>query len=163
VIRIAGRIDRIDTGAVAGQTVFNILDYKTGTSTRFSREAVAEGTALQLPLYALATQQLLLADEEAVPWQAGYWYLAENGFKARQALKMYECRDQRLQPRPEWESTRETVLATVASRVEQMRAARFPVFSADADCTRFCPFQTICRINHVRSLEKTWPPVPDKA
>ena len=31
VVRLAGRIDRIDLGEVSGQAVFNILDYKTGS------------------------------------------------------------------------------------------------------------------------------------
>ncbi|MFH1918776.1 MAG: PD-(D/E)XK nuclease family protein [Planctomycetota bacterium] len=160
VIRIAGRIDRIDTGTIAGQTVFNVLDYKTGTSTRYSRDALTAGTALQLPLYAMATQQLLLAEEHAVPWQAGYWALQQNGFKPKQALRMYECRDERLQARSEWESVQANVVANVATWVEEIRAARFPVSSADVDCTRLCPFRTICRINHVRSLGKTWEATP---
>ena len=80
-VRIAGRIDRIDTGRAAGETVFNVLDYKTGGSTRFSVEAVQRGLALQLPLYALAVVEVVLADRDCVPWQAGYWYLADNGFR----------------------------------------------------------------------------------
>lgn len=160
VIRIAGRIDRIDTGTVAGQTVFNVIDYKTGTSSRYSRDALTAGTALQLPLYAMATQELLLADEHALPWQAGYWAVQQNGFKLKQALRMYECRDERLQERSEWESVRANVVTNVARWVEEIRAARFPVSSADADCTRNCPFRTVCRINHVRSLGKTWEATP---
>ena len=163
VIRIAGRIDRIDTGTVAGRTVFNILDYKTGTSSRYSRDAVASGTALQLPLYVMATQQLLLAHEEAVPWQAGYWYLQQQGFKPRQALKMYGCHQERLEPEPEWEKLRERVVALVAKLVESIRGARFPVYSADEQCTRLCPFRTVCRINQVRSLGKTWQLMPEEA
>ena len=74
-VRIAGRIDRIDTGRVAGETVFNVLDYKTGGSTRFSVEAVQRGLALQLPLYALAVVEVVLADRDCVPGRpaTGTW------------------------------------------------------------------------------------------
>ena len=158
VIRIAGRIDRIDTGTVAGRTVFNVLDYKTGASTRYTRDALTTGTALQLPLYAMAAQELLLADEQAVPWRAGYWFLQKDGFKPAQTLEMYACQGGRLEPLPEWEELRRRVVGLVAKIVEEIRGARFRVSSADEQCTRFCPFRTACRIGHVRSLEKTWQP-----
>jgi len=161
VIRIAGRIDRIDVGTVAGTTVFNVLDYKTGMSARLSREAIASGAALQLPLYVMATRQLLLADAQALPWQAGYWYVRDQGFKPRQALKMHVFRQGQLDLDPEWERLRKLVAENVVNSVHCIRAARFPVSSADPQCTRFCPFRTVCRINQVRSLEKTWQPTAD--
>ena len=47
-IRVSGRIDRIDTGTVAGKNVFNIIDYKTGKSLKFStgRSQTRHGTAI---------------------------------------------------------------------------------------------------------------------
>jgi hypothetical protein len=123
---------------------------------------ITSAAALQLPLYALATEAVLLADQGAVPWQAGYWYLKENGFKPKQALEMHACRDEQLEPEPEWEDLRRAVVKNVAALVEGIRAAEFPVFSADDQCTRICPFRTICRINQVRSLGKTWQRVPDE-
>jgi len=158
VLRIAGRIDRIDTGRVAGHTVFNVLDYKTGGSTRFSPEAVAAGTALQLPLYALAAAELLLNDRDAIPWQAGYWYVADDGFKPKQSLKMYRQNGNALEPEPVWEQIRQGLAVTVLSLVRAIRQGRFAVSSCDPRCTGYCPFHTVCRINQVRSLEKTWIP-----
>lgn len=157
-IRISGRVDRIDVGRVAGQTVFNVVDYKTGGSARFSLEAVRAGTALQLPLYALAVAELLLADQQAVPWQAGYWYVRDDGFKPRQALQMHRPGDGGLVPSPEWEQIRATLAETVAALVAGIRGGQFPVCSADERCTGYCPYSTVCRINQVRSLEKTWQP-----
>ena len=43
------------------------------------------GTALQLPVYALAAGELILAGRDAAPLQAGYWYVGGDGFKPRQA------------------------------------------------------------------------------
>ena len=159
-VRLAGRIDRIDLGEVRGQTVFNILDYKTGGGTRFSLEACQRGTVLQLPLYALAAAELILNDRDALPWQAGYWYLSGDGFKPRQALQMYELAEDHLGPSETWESIRGILSNTVVGLVQAMRQGQFPVWSDDPECTGRCPYKTVCRINQIRSLEKTWrPPV----
>ncbi len=146
---------------MAGETVFNVLDYKTGGSTRFSVEAVQRGLALQLPLYALAVVEVVLADRDCVPWQAGYWYLADNGFRPRQALVMYHAADGSLEPEPQWESLRASLARTVAALVRGMTEGQFPVSSSDAECTGRCEYATVCRINQVRSLEKTWQPPRD--
>ena len=161
VVRLAGRIDRIDLGEVRGQAVFNILDYKTGGCTRFSLEACQRGTALQLPLYALAASELILNDRDAVPWQAGYWYISGDGFKPRQALRMYELVEDHSSPSETWESIRGIMADTVIGLVKGMRQGQFPVWSDDTECTGRCPYNTVCRINQIRSLEKTWrPPAP---
>ena len=160
-VLLSGRIDRIDTGNAGGHAIFNVLDYKTGGSTRFSPEAVARGTVLQLPVYALAVTELILNDRDAVPWQAGYWYIGSDGFKPRQALKMYHVAEGGLEPSDTWEVIRAMLAKTIVGLVQGMRAGQFPVWSADPDCTGRCPFSTVCRINQIRSLEKTWqPPVP---
>ncbi len=161
VVRLAGRIDRIDQGEVRGQAIFNVLDYKTGGGTRFSLDACQRGTVLQLPLYALAAGELILNDRNAVPWQAGYWYISGDGFKPRQALRMYELVEDHLDPSETWESIRGILADTVVGLVKAMRQGQFPVWSDDPDCTGRCPYSTVCRINQIRSLEKTWrPPAP---
>jgi ATP-dependent helicase/DNAse subunit B len=162
-VRIAGRIDRIDCGIEAGHTVFNVLDYKTGRSVRFTAEAVAAGTALQLPLYALAAMELLLTDRDALPWQAGYWHLREDGFKPRQALRMYRNDDGRIELEPAWEQMRAGLADTVVGLVRGIRRGQFPVCSRDDRCTGYCPFSTVCRVNQVRSLEKICQPTAELA
>src|SRR6185295_13149286 len=71
-IRFSGRIDRIDIGVVGGQVVFNVLDYKTGRPAKFSPEDLKAGRALQLPIYAMAVEELLMVDRRALPWRIGY-------------------------------------------------------------------------------------------
>ncbi|MGA2062631.1 MAG: PD-(D/E)XK nuclease family protein [Thermoguttaceae bacterium] len=105
-IRISGRIDRIDTGTVAGKNVFNIIDYKTGKLLKFSYEEVKRGTALQLPLYSIAAMKLLLNQCDPRPWRAGYWNVAKDGFKENQTLKMFELSQGSLIPSSDWEETR---------------------------------------------------------
>jgi ATP-dependent helicase/nuclease subunit B len=158
VVRISGRIDRIDTGVVARTTVCNVLDYKTGRSIPFSAESIQAGITLQLPLYALAATELMLFDRNAVPWQAGYWYVREGGFKPRQALRMYRQDDGRLELEKDWEDIRAGLGDTLLALVHAIRRGSFPVCSADQHCTGRCPYRTICRINQVRSLEKTCQP-----
>jgi ATP-dependent helicase/nuclease subunit B len=153
-IGISGRIDRIDTGQLAGKTVFNVLDYKTGNPIKFDQESVEAGTTLQLPLYAIAITELILSDRDSIPWQAGYWYLKERGFK--QALRMYQRTDGSLVPADRWEEIRGGLARTVANLVRGIRSGEFPVYSRDDRCTGYCPYKTVCRVNQVRSLEKTW-------
>jgi ATP-dependent helicase/DNAse subunit B len=157
-IRISGRIDRIDTGTIDGHRVFNVVDYKTGAPIRLTAESVRKGTTLQLPLYAIAAMELILNEQDALPWRGGYWYVRDDGFKPKQAMKMYDDIDGRIELDSEWEDIRDGLEATVMGLVRSMRAGRFPVCSADDRCTGRCPLRTVCRINQVRSLEKTCQP-----
>jgi len=157
-VRISGRIDRIDTGSAVGSTVFNVIDYKTGKARKVTLEGVAAGTMLQLPVYAMAVADLLLKDRGAVPWQAGYWSVRDKGFSSRAALQMHKPAGDTLVSQPEWEEIRSTLPKTVVALVRGIRGGRFPVCSADENCTGYCPFSTVCRINQVRSLEKIWQP-----
>jgi ATP-dependent helicase/nuclease subunit B len=158
-VRITGRIDRIDVGRVANHVAFNVLDYKTGKPKGISAASVASGVTLQLPIYALAASELLLFDRDAVPWQAGYWWLAGGGFKPRQALKMYRLSDAGVEVEVEWEAIRDQLTRTVVALACSMRRGEFPVLSQNEECSGTCPFHTVCRINQVRSLEKTWMPL----
>jgi len=157
-VRLAGSIDRIDLGRIAGQPVFNIVDYKTGGSAALVADAVARGYALQLPIYALAAEQLLLAERGALGWQAGYWQLKENGFKARQALRLGARSAEGVAADAAWQELRQAALRAVLSLVRGMRGGQFPVFNEDPRCTGYCGFSTVCRIHQIRSLEKTWQP-----
>jgi ATP-dependent helicase/nuclease subunit B len=160
-LRISGRIDRIDTGVVNGHAVLNVVDYKTGGSIKLTPESVKAGTTLQLPLYVLAALELLLADRDMLPWRAGYWYVREDGFKPRQALKLYNLVDGRIELDPIWEEMRDSLGDILSCLVQGIRGARFPVCSANEHCTGSCPYNTVCRINQVRAMEKTCQPTGD--
>jgi len=162
-VKIQGRIDRIDIGVVAGKTVLNVIDYKTGGPIQLTPESIRSGLTLQLPLYAMAAAELLLAARDVIPWQAGYWYVREKGFRPQQALRMYRNDDGRIELEPVWEEIRAELVDIVHSLVGSMRRGRFPVCSADENCTGRCPYRTVCRIHHVRSLEKTCQPSSDQS
>jgi RecB family exonuclease len=157
-IRFSGRIDRIDVGQINDRTVFNIVDYKSGRpSPATSARAVVEGYSLQLPLYALAARHLLV-DRAAVPFRAGYWHVAADGYKEKDAIKFHVDSQGRLAASSEWETLEKRLRVRVRQLVESIRQGEFPMHSVDDRCTSHCPFATACRVNQVRQLEKTWQP-----
>ena len=155
---LAGRIDRIDLGQAAGRAVFNVLDYKSGKSQRHSKKAIDQAQALQLSLYCLAAEELLLADRGAAPWCIGYWFVAGAGFPKNQAESLFEESSGELRPTVGWESLRRDVIARVFSLVAGIRGGQFPMINDDPRCTSQCDFHTVCRVNQARSLEKAWNP-----
>jgi ATP-dependent helicase/DNAse subunit B len=157
-IRITGRIDRLDVGLAAGRAVFTVIDYKSAGGG-YGKADVLAGRALQLTLYALATEKLLLAKTGAVPWQFGYWFVAGDGFK--KTLILHEIDQDRLHPSEAWEALRSGMERRIVSLVRGIRRGEFPMFNVDVRCGSFCDFHTVCRVNQVRSLEKQWqPPSP---
>jgi ATP-dependent helicase/nuclease subunit B len=154
-IRFSGRIDRIDIGEMAGQTVFSVVDYKSGRWDRARLNAVSDGYLLQLPLYALAAEQLLTG-RDAVPLRAAYWHVSDQGYK--EVIKFHTNDDGELAINPDWETLRSELKLRVRSLVEGIRRGQFPMASADDRCTSYCPYSTVCRVNQVRSLEKSWQP-----
>jgi ATP-dependent helicase/DNAse subunit B len=135
--------------------LFNVIDYKSGRVVRKNADDPIDGTALQLELYTLAAQQVVLGGQ-ALPVGGGYWSIQENGFK--QILSMCDLSGQEPQLYPGWERRRDEVTKRVFELVQGVRRGEFPVFSRDDTCTGYCPYHTVCRVNQVRSLEKAWPP-----
>lgn len=76
-LHFRGIIDRIDVSP-DGKTAL-VLDYKTGGTTEYSNmtnDPVRRGTRLQLPVYALAAQQML---GSGVDVKAAYWFVSSMG------------------------------------------------------------------------------------
>lgn len=158
-IRLTGQIDRVDVGRVGGVTVFNIIDYKSGKEVKLKLDKVRDGRQLQLPLYALAAEQLLLAEEEAVALATGYWNIRGKGFESARggALHLRELTDQSLQATHDWQQLQPDILVRVQELIGGIRGGDFPVFNQDEHCTNSCSLSTVCRVAQVRSLEKAWP------
>jgi len=154
-VKLQGRIDRIDLGTIAGAPVLSVLDYKSGSVRRHTLQAIASGDDLQVTIYALAAERLL-ARSGHTPWQAGYWSVADGGFRAKHALSISELTAGKALPTLEWKQLREEIEALVVRLVDGIRDGQFPVASRNDECTSYCEYSTVCRINHVRSLEKTW-------
>ena len=81
-VRISGRIDRVDLAELPGGGVgFWIIDYKTGRSAHYTGGDLKEFRRLQLTLYALAVQDVLLAGHDARPLGLAYWLVTDTGPK----------------------------------------------------------------------------------
>jgi RecB family exonuclease len=142
-VRLQGKIDRIDL--VPAQSGFRVIDYKTGSWP--SKKDVKESLFLQLPLYALAVERIILAQEAAQLYDVGYWALAGDGFKPI-ALK-------------DWEHDREALEAFVIQTVAQLRQGVFAVDSRKDDCTSYCEFSAVCRVRQARAAGKLRENVPN--
>lgn len=153
---LQGMIDRIDLVRVDGRVFFRIIDYKTGSCP--SRRQVDEGLALQLPLYALAAERLILASEGAEPLDAAYWGLRDEGFKP--VLRVAKLDRGEVRPGLDWPDYVRRLEAFVLALVARLRGAEFPVYPREADCTRSCEYRFTCRIGQLRAARKVWPEAP---
>jgi RecB family exonuclease len=157
-IKIVGRIDRVDLAQVGERKVFSIFDYKSGRPVLIKGEQVEAGVTLQLLLYAMAAEKLLV-EHGAVPWQVGYWAVQQKSvLGGKQSLSLYQAAGGELTPTDEWQDLYPKLRARVGRMIEWIRAGAFPMHSYHDDCTSRCDFKTVCRVSQVRSLEKAWPP-----
>jgi len=166
-VRLGGRIDRIDRGELAGQPVFCVVDYKSGSRKSLSRNDVALGTNLQLPLYVLAVLEQQLVGPRAAVAQAAFWYLKEGGFTP--GLQAQGRRGSRsgldLLGSDEWAAARRDLERVIPRIVRGMRQGEFPVFNRDENCQGLCPHRLSCRVGQVRALDerllKRWELLPE--
>lgn len=150
---IAGKIDRIDqvTGTPGG---FVVVDYKTGKSLASAKQ-IERGTSLQLPLYVLAAERVLLKDEGARALSAELYGLREQ--KPKVLMRRTGSKDDEA----EWTNLIETVVGCVGEYVGGIRRGEFPVFvREDQRCPAHCEFKRICRYSERRALKKSegWKP-----
>ncbi len=79
VLRVRGRIDRVDRGADGS---IHVTDYKTGSfhdgyKDLLRGDQVGNGTKLQLPIYGLAGRAA--AEDADLPVHAEYWFITTRG------------------------------------------------------------------------------------
>ena len=140
IVLLQGKIDRVDLVTVDGEVRFRIIDYKTGSCP--SKKDVLDGLASQLPLYALAAEQLVRPGGGVELIDVGYWSLPKDGYKS---LKLGE-----------WHEYRDRLSTFVVELVGQLRGGAFPIESPKKDCRKYCDFRTTCRVVEVRGTGKAW-------
>ncbi|HEV3259373.1 MAG TPA: PD-(D/E)XK nuclease family protein [Gemmataceae bacterium] len=152
-VRIRGRIDRVDVADLPDGTGFWIIDYKTGRSGHYTAADLQNFQRLQLTLYALAVEQVLLADRNARPLGLAYWLVSDTGVKVALPAK-----DQIvwLNETEGWRTVRERLTRWVAELVAHIRRGVFPLKPRSKDCTATCNLSEVCRIAQSRAVEKTW-------
>lgn len=160
VVRLGGRIDRVDVGQVGQTPVFQIIDYKSAASFSMKPQEVEDGRKLQPPLYAMAAAQLIGSEQTpAAPLRVGYWVLRASGFSDRTTRQLFEVEAGEVQPTDSWRELQPILRQRVRELVEGVRGAEFPMFSPDEKCTSHCDYSHVCRVGQARSLNKQWPPL----
>lgn len=145
-VPLKGRIDRIDVDPL--QKRFLVIDYKTG-SRSISGQQILQGKSLQLPLYILAVQKLLLPDYE--PIGGLYYHLSEMTQKDGMLhvdrlpdfLEIHPSSTS-LIPSQKWETLFADTEKRVLQIVSEIRQGDFP--SQKDPCEDFCSYQDICKI-----------------
>lgn len=141
VVRLRGRIDRVDLIETAAGLRFRVIDYKSGAPP--SGKDVTEGRMLQLPLYAMAVERLLFGGESALgPPDVGYWGLGKDGYKSI-ALK------------EEWDEIKRKTAERVLEVIHRVRSGEFVVAPRREHCETYCEYRSICRVRQIRAAGKT--------
>ncbi len=160
-LRLSGRVDRVDLGRLGRRKVAVVIDYKTGSPSRLPRPEgdVPDPAALQLDLYPAALEQGGLGGRVYVV-ESGFWSVRPRG-ESRGYLPWvprYRVGSAGLEPEPQWQNRWERLQELVFRLWRGMRTGQFVVFAQDPRCTEHCSLARVCRIGHVRNLEKHWEP-----
>jgi ATP-dependent helicase/DNAse subunit B len=153
-VRLGGRIDRVDVAETDEGVFFWIVDYKTGRSGHYSAASLRSFQRLQLTLYALAAQRVLLAGRAARPLGLAYWLVTDSGPKV--VLPGDRKHQGWVKSAAEWERVIALLEELAAALVKNIRAGAFPLKPRSEDCTATCPFAQVCRITQGRAVAKTW-------
>jgi RecB family exonuclease len=137
-IRLQGKIDRIDLVETSEGHRFRIIDYKSSKGP--AANEVHEALMLQLPLYAMAVERIILASEEIRLLDVGYWALK---FKGYQPINF-----------PDWGIDQARIEEFVFAVVEKLRQGIFNVRPRKSGCESYCDYRAICRVRQVRAARK---------
>jgi RecB family exonuclease len=151
-VRVSGRIDRVDVAELADGVGFWVIDYKTGRSAHYTSTDLAEFRRLQLTLYALAVEEVLLVDRGARPLGLAYWLVADTGPKV--ALPASRNHLVWLDEARHWREVRAKLEAWVTRLATNIRRGNFPLAPRSEHCTDVCPFGQVCRIAQSRAVTK---------
>jgi ATP-dependent helicase/nuclease subunit B len=152
-VRISGRIDRVDVADLGEGVGFWIIDYKTGRAENYTSRALAGFEKLQLTLYALAVEEVLLSGRKARPLGLAYWLVADTGPKV---VLPGRSQAQWFKESERWRLVREQLETWITTLVNNIREGVYPLKPRSEHCTNTCPFGQVCRITQSRHIEKDW-------
>jgi ATP-dependent helicase/DNAse subunit B len=144
IVKLRGRIDRIDRVETEAGPRFRVIDYKSGAPP--SAKDVFEGRMVQLPLYAMAVEKLLFENNEVGLLDVGYWGLKGKGYKPI-VFK-------------EWDEVRRSLVERVFEVIRRLRGGEFVVDPRKDHCETYCEYRSVCRIRQVRAAGKSTEPEP---
>lgn len=137
-IKIAGKIDRID---INQNNMFVIIDYKSGNK-EIKLSEILDGTNLQLPIYVLAVQDIILKNQE--PYEAYFCHLKLSDKFHANAIKRFSVTSKGFKPNPKWDNYLNAAVSFVKEYANNIRTGKFPL-RADKNCPAFCDYKNICR------------------
>src|SRR5262249_21807763 len=154
-VRIRGRIDRVDLAELDDGIGFWVIDYKTGRPQHYTGRDLQTFQRLQLTLYAVAVENVLLAGQQARPLGMAYWLVVDTGPK--QALPPNPRQPAAwLSDTERWPVIRRQLERWVATLVTNIRQGTFALKPRSETCTETCEYAQICRISQARTVPKTW-------
>jgi ATP-dependent helicase/nuclease subunit B len=154
-VRVGGYIDRVDLVELEAAAGFWVIDYKTGRAANYQPAQVARFEKLQLPLYALAVERVLLGEKKARPLGLAYWLVTDTGPKP--VLPAKRTPQAWLSDAEAWPRFRAQLEEWVARIAAHIRAGDFPLAPRSQTCTDTCPFGCVCRIAQSRNTGKIFP------
>jgi ATP-dependent helicase/DNAse subunit B len=146
-LRIRGRIDRID---ITPSGEFLIYDYKSG-STHPKAKDIEAGTALQLPLYLRAFEQI--TGSHGI---GGGYYTIRREVERNIVLADTSARDlliTRFRPSPDFAGTIRHSCDCAFAYIDGIRNGRFPLPPEEECPNTYCDFRRTCRFDPYRILE----------
>lgn len=153
-VRLRGRIDRVDTlRDGSGPVGLAVVDYKSGGVPNAGAD-IAEGRALQLPIYMMAARRFISPDL-GPPVQGVYWSL-----KQMRARAMIDGATKR--KADDVEAILEAARSQISGIVGASRRGEFPPVPS-SDCPSWCEFRGLCRTARWRVQRKTPEEAPDAA
>lgn len=146
-IHIRGRIDRID---ITPDGHFLIYDYKSGSQHPKAKDIEA-GTALQLPLYLLAFEQI--TGSHGI---GGGYYKIRREVERSIVLLDTAAKDlmvTRLRTSADFTGTIQHTLDYAFSYIAGIRSGRFPLPAEEKCPNPYCDFKRICRFDPYRVFQ----------
>jgi hypothetical protein len=114
---------------------------------------VAEGTALQMPVYQLAGRDVIFADGFAEPVDAQFRGVSKQDTKTvMRRLKRTKSGTSVVE---DWEDQLASAVGFIRDYVRAIRRGEFPVMRrGSGDCPSHCEYRTICRYSAWRASKK---------
>lgn len=146
-ISVRGRIDRIDAAQSAGGQSLDcirVIDYKSGSSYISKRDAIS-GRNLQLPLYALAAEQVILPGSKVKQAQ----YLSITSGESIGSLDFDLNKKEDTDDKDEQKDLRAVTEQNIKRFVERIESGDFLVEPSEKAVCDDCVHKSICRITEL--------------